>query len=142
MLRFTRLSLALFKTGILFVDYIQPAFPSHDLAINAAFFDGCPYFHFFGFKLTAFCCEQLFYFVSFTNSQWLSAYSLLIPEYNSAPAQVIRTHLHAYFITRQNPYIIHPHLTRNGSQYFMTILQFHLEHSVAKCFYNNSVLFN
>ena len=39
------LSLALFKARILFVDYVQLAFPAHDLAINASFFDGCSYFH-------------------------------------------------------------------------------------------------
>jgi hypothetical protein len=39
------LSLALFKTGILFVDHVKLAFRSHNLAINTAFFDRCPYFH-------------------------------------------------------------------------------------------------
>jgi len=39
------LSLALFKAGILFVDDIQFAFPSHNFAINTAFFNGCTNFH-------------------------------------------------------------------------------------------------
>jgi len=40
------LSLSLLEAGILFVDNIQLAFPANDLAINAAFLNGCSYFHF------------------------------------------------------------------------------------------------
>jgi hypothetical protein len=43
----TRLSLTLLEAGILFVDHKQLALSLHDLAINAAFFDGCSYFHLF-----------------------------------------------------------------------------------------------
>jgi len=43
------LSLSLFKAGIFLVDYIQLAFPSHNFALGAALFNGCPYFHFFSF---------------------------------------------------------------------------------------------
>jgi hypothetical protein len=40
------LSLPLLEAGILFVDHIQLAFSSYDLAICASFLDGCPDFHF------------------------------------------------------------------------------------------------
>jgi hypothetical protein len=39
------LTLTLFKTGIFLVDDVQFALAAHDLTINAAFFDGCSYFH-------------------------------------------------------------------------------------------------
>jgi hypothetical protein len=39
------LSLSLLEAGILFVDHIQPALSAHDLAIDAALFDGCSNFH-------------------------------------------------------------------------------------------------
>gem|GEM_PF-3062845 len=39
------LPLLLLKAWVLFVDHVQPAFPSHDLAISAAFFNRCSYFH-------------------------------------------------------------------------------------------------
>jgi hypothetical protein len=43
------LSLALLKAGILFVDNVQFAFATNDLAICASLFDGCSYFHFLSF---------------------------------------------------------------------------------------------
>jgi hypothetical protein len=43
------LSLTLLESGVLFVDHVQPALPAYDLAIVAAFLDGCPYFHFLRF---------------------------------------------------------------------------------------------
>ena len=39
------LSLALLKTRVLFVDYVQFSFTADDLTISAAFFNGCSYFH-------------------------------------------------------------------------------------------------
>lgn len=44
-----RLSLSLLETGILFVDNVEFALPANDLAINAALFNGCSYFHFLNF---------------------------------------------------------------------------------------------
>jgi hypothetical protein len=40
------LTLLLLKAWILFVDHVQAAFPPHDLAICAAFFDRSSYLHF------------------------------------------------------------------------------------------------
>jgi hypothetical protein len=40
-------SLSLLKAGILFVDHIQLALATNDLAIGAALLDGRSYFHFF-----------------------------------------------------------------------------------------------
>jgi hypothetical protein len=50
------LSLSLLEAGILFVDHIQLSFATNYLAISAAFFNGCSYFHFF-----AFSCELFIY---------------------------------------------------------------------------------
>jgi hypothetical protein len=47
------LSLSLLEAGILFVNNIQLAFTTNDLAINAAFFNGCSYFHIVCFGLRA-----------------------------------------------------------------------------------------
>ena len=41
----TSLSLALLEAGILFVDHIQLAFTTNDLAICTSLLDGCSYFH-------------------------------------------------------------------------------------------------
>jgi hypothetical protein len=41
-----KLSLPLFEAGILLVDNIQSPFSSNNFAICAAFFYGCPDFHF------------------------------------------------------------------------------------------------
>jgi hypothetical protein len=41
----SRLSLALLEAGILFVNNIELAFSSHDLAIGATLFNGCTNFH-------------------------------------------------------------------------------------------------
>jgi len=40
-----KLPLLLLKAGILFVNYIQPAFSSHNLAIHAAFLNWSSYLH-------------------------------------------------------------------------------------------------
>ena len=66
------LTLALLEAGILLVDDIQLALPSHDLTIGAALFDGCTNFH----KL------------------------LFVSEYDPSPCQIIWTHLHPHLITR------------------------------------------
>ena len=42
---FNELSLSLLEAGILFVDHIQLALSSHDLAICTAFLNGCSNFH-------------------------------------------------------------------------------------------------
>ncbi len=72
----------------------------------------------------------------------LIANSLFVPENNSAPAQIIRAHFHPHFVTWQNAYVIHSHLSRNGSQYFVAIFQLYFEHSIAECFNYNAILFN
>jgi|HubBroStandDraft_4_1064222.scaffolds.fasta_scaffold4905824_1 hypothetical protein len=40
-----QLPLPLFEAGVLFVDYIQPALATYDLAFGASLFDGGSYFH-------------------------------------------------------------------------------------------------
>jgi hypothetical protein len=40
-----QLTLALLKARILFVDHVQLALPTHDLAIGTALLDGCSDFH-------------------------------------------------------------------------------------------------
>jgi hypothetical protein len=52
----TRLSLALFKAGILFVNYVQAAFSAYNFAVNAALFNGCSNFHRFIFLREALGC--------------------------------------------------------------------------------------
>jgi len=44
------LSLALFKTGVLFVDDVQSAFATYDLAVCTALFNCCSYFHCYAVK--------------------------------------------------------------------------------------------
>jgi hypothetical protein len=66
------LTLPLLKAGVLLVNNIQLALPSHDLTIGAALFDGCTNFH----KL------------------------LFVSEYDPSPGQIVRTHLHPHLITR------------------------------------------
>ena len=111
------LSLSLFESWVLFVDYIQNTLPANDFAISTALFNRCTNFHNICFKL------------------------LFIPENDPSPGQIIRAHLHSHFITRQNPDIIHSHLTWNCRQYFMTIFQLHPEHCIGKGFDNWSILF-
>ena len=48
------LTLTLLKAGILFVNYIEAAFPAYNLAVNAALFDGCSNFHRFMFSALSF----------------------------------------------------------------------------------------
>ena len=109
------LPLSLLVTWILFVNHVQPAFSPNDLAINTAFFDRCTNFH-----------DAI----------------LFISENNPTPCQIIWTHLYSYLVARQDPDVVHPHFSGNGRQYFVVILQLYLEHSVRKCFNNNSILFN
>jgi hypothetical protein len=47
-----KLTLTLFEAGIFLVDDIQLAFAANDLAINTAFFNGCPHFHVSSFLLS------------------------------------------------------------------------------------------
>ena len=107
------LSLALLKAGVLFVNNKQLALSLHDLAINAAFFNGSSNFHclfFIWFLLTAF---------SFLRSAF--SVKLFIPENDPTPAQIIRTHFNPHFVTRQYPDVVHPHFSRDGGQYFVTV---------------------
>jgi hypothetical protein len=58
--------LSLLVTRILFVDHVQLAFAAYDLAIFAALFDGCSYFHFFkllAIGLQPLAMETLFLFL-------------------------------------------------------------------------------
>lgn len=50
-----KLSLPLFEAWVFFIDYIQLAFSSYDLAICTTLFYGCPDFHF----IIAFCFQRL-----------------------------------------------------------------------------------
>jgi hypothetical protein len=72
------LSLALLEAGILFVDHIQPTLATNDLAINAAFFNGCSYFHFFSFLPPAMLLALFNYIFPSAGSQKLPANSLFI----------------------------------------------------------------
>jgi hypothetical protein len=114
-----RLSLSLFKTRVFFVDHVQLAFSPNDLAICAAFFDRCPYFHFM----------LLFAFNVWRSALRFQRY-LFVPEYYSSPCQIVWAHLHPHFITRQNADIVHSHFPRNGRQNFMPIFQLYFEHSI------------
>lgn len=112
-----QLTLSLLEAWILFVDHIQPALSPHDLTIGAALLDGCTNFHDISFFL-------------------------FVPENYSSSGQIIRAHFHPHFITRQYPDIIHPHFSRDGGQYFVTIFQLYPEHCIGQGFQNNSILFN
>jgi hypothetical protein len=74
----------LLEPGVLFVDYIQPAFAANDLAISAPLFNGGSYLH-------------EIYFLIF------------IPEIDPSPAQVIRTNFYADPVSWQNTDVVHPH---------------------------------
>lgn len=107
-----RLTLTLLKTGILFVDHQQFTLAANDLAICTSFFDGSSYFH---------------------ESIVIKIYQsclLLIPENYTTPAQIVRAHLYANLISRQDANIVHPHFSRNGSQNLVPILQFNPEHRI------------
>lgn len=67
---------------------------------------------------------------------------LFIPENDPSPCQVVRAHFNPNLIARQNTDVMHPHLSGNGCQNFVAILQFHLKHGVTKRLDNGSVLFN
>ena len=41
-----QLTLTLLEAGILFVNHVELAFATHNLAVYTSFFDRCPYFHF------------------------------------------------------------------------------------------------
>jgi hypothetical protein len=116
------LSLALLKAGVLFVNYIQTPFPSYDFAIDTALFNGCSYFH----------CYTVYLFSE----------KLFIPEYDASAGEIVGTHLHTYFIARQNSYVVHSHLTGDGGQYFVPVFQFYLEHGIGKSFNNDAILLN
>ena len=77
-----RLALALLEARILFVDHIQPALATYDLAFGASLFDGGSYFH-----------NML----------------IFIPEIDPSPAQVIRTNFYADPVSWQNTDVVHPH---------------------------------
>lgn len=67
---------------------------------------------------------------------------LFVSEYNPSSCQIVGTHLHPHLISRQNPYVIHPHFPRNGGQDLMPIFQLHFEHSIGQGFQNDTILFN
>ena len=115
------LALPLLKAGILLVDNIELSLPSHNLAIRTTLLNGCTNFH-----------DELFVFsIESWNSPGAHFMILLfVSEYNSSSCQVIWAHLHSHFISRQNPYIVHPHFPRDGGQYFMPVFQLNLEHSI------------
>jgi hypothetical protein len=95
------LSLALFEAGILLVDDKQLAFSLHDLAINAAFFNGSSNFHCLFFYLVPASAFRI--------SHPAFSFKLFITENDPSPAQIVRTHFNPHFITRQNPDVVHPH---------------------------------
>lgn len=73
----------------------------------------------------------------------LTFMSALFVAYNdTSSCQVIWTHLNSHLIPRKNPNIVHSHLSWNGGNNLVTILQSHPEHRVAQGFYNDSVLFD
>jgi hypothetical protein len=102
------LSLSLLEAGILFVDHVEFALPAYDLAINAAFFDGCSYFHFLKLLATGlspFAVQKLFIVMLIPQK----AVALFIPEYDPSPCQIIWRHFNPNFIPRQNADVVHSH---------------------------------
>ena len=65
---------------------------------------------------------------------------LLIPEYDTSPAEIVRAHFNPHFVAGQNPDIIHPHFAGNRSQDFMAVFQLYLKHSIAQRLQYRSVL--
>jgi hypothetical protein len=112
------LALLLLKAGVLLVDNVQPALPPHDLTVGAAFFDGCPNFHFDVFNVLY----------------------LFIPKNDPSPGKVVRAHLNPHLIAGQYADVVHPHFARNRGQYLVVVLQFYLEHGIAQGLYNDTVL--
>jgi hypothetical protein len=119
------LSLSLFETRVLFVDHIQPAFSAYNLAIKAAIFNRCSYFH-----SLVFICWRLL------------ACLLFVSENDPSSRQIIWAHLHSHLITRQYPDIVHPHFSRDGSKDLMPIFKFYFKHSIRQSFRDCSILFN
>jgi hypothetical protein len=89
----------LLEAGILFVNDIQLTLATNDLAINAAFFDGCSYFHFDSF----FCASSPVTY-------------LFIPEIDPSAGKIIWRKFHTHFITRENADIVHPQFSGDRSQ--------------------------
>ena len=115
------LPLTLLVTRVFLVDDEQFALPANDLAISAALLDGCSNFHVSGLIL------------------WMMN-RLLVAVDDTAPAEVIRTHLHTHLIARENADIVHTHLTGNGRENLVPVLKPDTEHRVRQCLDNNAVL--
>ena len=133
LLAYCLLTLALLEARILFVNHIKFAFAANDLAIGTAFLNWCSYFHIFNFEL---------WLPGLGTRPQLMILSLFISEYDPSPRQIIRRDFNPYFVTRQNHDVVHPHFSRDGSQYFVAIFQFYPEHCVWKGFQNDTILFN
>ena len=129
------LPLSLFKPWILFVNHIQFALASDDLAIGASFFYGCFNFH-FRFCLvrdsmhrvsTMHCVATC---LSFCWETQCVASLLFVSKYNPSFCQIIGRHFKSYPVSGQDADVMHSHLTRNMCQHFMTIFQLHSKHCI------------
>ena len=108
------LTLALLVAGVFLVDHVQSALAAHDLAVGATFFDRSSYFH-----------GSLF-----VRGLIAAAIFLFIAEVDASSRKIVRTQLHAHFITRKDPYVVHPHFSRDRGDDLMPVFQFYPEHGV------------
>lgn len=72
----------------------------------------------------------------------LQLFRLLVTIDNPPPCEIVGGHLYRYFISRQDPDVVHAHFTGNRSQDQVIILQTHSKHSIGQCLFYGSVEFN
>ena len=53
-------------------------------------------------------------------------------ENNPGPAQIVWGQLHRYLVTWEDPDVVHPHLSRNVTEYNMAILELDPEGCIGK----------
>ena len=115
------LTLTLLVAWVFFVDDKQLALPANDLAIGAALLDGCSNFHVSGLI------------------RWNDE-SILVTVDDTAPAEVIRTHLHTHLVSREDTDVVHAHLAGNGRENLVPVLKPDTKHRVRQCLNDNAVL--
>ena len=52
------------------------------------------------------------------------------PEDDTSPGQIVRRQLNCYLVAREDPYVVHTHLSGNMTKHYVTILQLHAERGV------------
>lgn len=64
---------------------------------------------------------------------------LLIPVGNSTSAEVVGSQFHLHLVARQNPDVVHPHLSGDMGQHLVAILELDAKHRVGQRFSHRSL---